>query len=209
MQQSRVFLIEAPDAGVFGTQQKVIQHLVVGEQDVRRIFLHRSTVGDRTIRNFPAALGVWDNRHLFERIFFCSLIFGGSLGHTPGIHSNPDPRLALALVVIAQLVRGENFFSKTVSLIGGQGVHRVKHNRLDALALTSLLHTQAVIQKGIQKTLGFARASPCCDDRRFWHVAISSGQLLPTLGLMLERNPGHIEIKQMRSVCIFQPKGPL
>ncbi|MNZ97760.1 hypothetical protein D3C78_1170150 [compost metagenome] len=135
--------VVAPQPLILRPQQQVVEHLVVGEQDVRRVLAQGVAMGDHLIGRHAAVLR--------------TVIAG----------EQADAELGLQLA---------HFPGEAPRLIGGQGVHRIDDDRLDALATLA----QAVVEQRIHEALGLARAGAGGDDGRLRQRAAQSleGQLL-------------------------------
>ena len=92
----------SPQGPVVLPDQQVVEHLVVGHQDVRRGFLHLLSTSDHSVFG-----------HLLRLVAFAS-------------HIQADPHLPEAGGIVV------NQFRKTPGLVTGQRVHRIKQDRLDA-----------------------------------------------------------------------------
>ena len=99
----RVGLVVAPEPPVSGPDHQVVQHLVVGEQDVRRAFAHRLAIRDHGVRSHPVA----GRPH-------------GLSDEKPGRHPAPQRR------------RVVDDPRDAPRLVRRQGVHGVDDDRLDA-----------------------------------------------------------------------------
>ena len=127
----RVGLLAGPQLGILGAQQQEVQHLVIGQQNVGRVFAQRMAVGD----DREAAV-----RQLLNR--FRELV--GGITH---VKTGTD---------ILQRRRFDDFPRQPGGLIRGQRIHRVEDDGLDPRTADGTLQT-AVFQNGIKKTLGLAR----------------------------------------------------
>ena len=92
---------DAPDIGVLGAQEQLVEHLVVGEQEVRRVLAHGGAVGDES--------GLAHGR-------------ASRAGGFAGVEAGGDPR--------ERWLCGQQL-GEAFGLVGGQGVHRVQQEGLD------------------------------------------------------------------------------
>ena len=119
--------VVGPEALHLGLEEQVIELLVVGEQDVGRGLVQGALVGDH-------AGGAHRRR---------GLIVGGT-------DVEPDPQTG-------QRGGGVNELGDAPGLIGGQGIHRVDEDRLDAPTALGMLQA-AMVEERQQEALGFAGA---------------------------------------------------
>ena len=150
----RLRRVLAPEMPVLGTDQQVVEHLVIGQQDVGRILAQRGAVGDHARRrhhHLPAAVLARTTAH--------------EQAHPQSVEGR-GPRYHLR---------------KAPSLIGGQRVHGINHQRLDAGHAFSD-RAGAMLQHGVEETLGLAAARAGGDQSA--RRPATAGQPLPRRFLM-------------------------
>ena len=155
LQESGVLDIVLPEGRVLGLHDAVVQHLEVGEDDVRRVGYDYAGVLD------DAILG----HHLAEGFLV------GSLADEESGRDLPSQ----AVVLIDGL-------REAFRLVGRQGVHRVEDDDLDAL-LADVPVT--VVKDGVEETLGLTRSGTRGDEGVLGEMSFLRGQLLEGLDLML------------------------
>ena len=166
--------------------QQVVQHLVIGEQDVRGLSAQGRLRGNDAVRPHP----------LRPR-------------RTPRAlaHEEPDPQPAQRRVGVDRLCEAPG-------LVIGQGVHGVDHQRLDALA-PGLALPLAVVQDRVEEALRLARARPRCNQGRGRRLAPGlaageppPGRLLVSMGRVLGGQPGE-EVSAPRAWTKRQADGQI
>jgi len=143
--------VKAPQPLVLGPQQQKVQHFVVGQQHVGGRVELGGVVGDAVV---GPHLGV-------------ARILGAGVGGVvaPGVGADANAR-------IFELGVLPDGFGEALFLVGGQGIHGVKHDGFDA-GLPGLLGPKAVVEHGVQKALGFAGAGASGDQGGFGLVAVA------------------------------------
>ena len=101
----RVRVVAPPDTRIMRTHKQVVEHLVVGQQNVGRILDHGIAIG---------------NDVAFAH-------------HTHAFAPSEPAHVQARRHVVAKLVVAIDELGDTLSLIGCQGVHGVYDERLDAL----------------------------------------------------------------------------
>ena len=139
-----------PQRQVVGALQQQVEHLVVGDQDVRGV---------------PADVGPF--------------------GQHPGVGGVRPLADVQARRDAGQVVRRQELVDP-VRLVGGEGVHRVQQDRLDARRARLAL-AAAVVQDGDQERLGLAGPGAGGDQRRLG-VPVLAVQAAPRLDLVLVRD---------------------
>ena len=168
--------IALPQLAVARPQQQVIQHLVVGEQDVRRVLAQRLAIGNHTR---------WRHHHALP----------ARSGLPAHIQAHAQAR---------ERRRFRHQLRKAPRLIQSQRVHRVNHQRLDAL-LPRLARAGTMVQHRIQEAFGLAAAGArrhqgaCCRMTR--RQPLPSGLLVAIprkLGLKPLEKPLSLRAKRER-----------
>ena len=121
--------IAGPQRAVPGPQHQVVQHLVVGQQQVRGLLAQGGAVGDDAAAGHDQALAA-------------------GLGVAPHVEADPQP---------GEGRHRRHQFRDAPGLIAGQGVHGVDHQGLDP-RLPRGPGAGAVVQHRIEKALGLAAA---------------------------------------------------
>ena len=128
-----------PQHPVPWADQQVVEHLVVGEQDVGRIAAHRVLGGD----DARGAHGVRA---------------GGAALALADVETDPNP--------VAQAGAGVDGFGEAAGLVAAEGVHRVDHQRLDAAPASGLVLAPAVVEQRVEEAFGLAGAGAGGDQGR-------------------------------------------
>ena len=126
----RVRIVAVPDSGVFGAYQQVVEHLVVGEQDVWRVLEQLIMTG----HDVGGGHGV-------------VVLVAAALAHLAHIHARGH--------VVAQFRTVVDEFCQSLRLVGGESVHRVDEDGFDALASEPALPV-AVVEDWVQEAFGLA-----------------------------------------------------
>ena len=126
----RVRIVAVPNPGVFGAYQQIVEHLVVGEQDVRRVFEQLIVAG----HDVGGGHGV-------------VVLVAAALAHLAHIHARGH--------VVAQFRTVVDEFCQSLRLVGGEGVHRINEDGFDALASEPALPITAV-ENRVQEAFGLA-----------------------------------------------------
>ena len=126
----RVRIVAVPNPGVFGAHQQVVEHLVVGEQDVRRVFEQLIVAG----HDVGGGHGV-------------VVLVAAALAHLAHIHARGH--------VVAQFRTVVDEFCQSLRLVGGEGVHRIDEDGFDALASEPALPI-TVVEDWVQEAFGLA-----------------------------------------------------
>ena len=126
----RVRIVAVPNPGVFGAYQQIVEHLVVGEQDVRRVLQQFLMAG----HDIGGGHGV-------------VVLVATALAHLAHIHARGH--------VIAQFRTVVDEFGQSLRLVGGEGVHRIDEDGLDALAAKPTLPI-TVVEDWVQEAFGLA-----------------------------------------------------
>ena len=135
-----------PDPLVLGAQQQLVEHLVVGEQDVGSLAPDDRPVGDQAGGHAVDGIGWRDDG-----------VFGPGLA---GVERRRDGGLG----AVPRDVVGRQHGGESLGLIVGQGIHGVEDQCLHPCdALAALL--QAVVKDRQQECLGLARPGSGRDER--------------------------------------------
>nr|WP_228329498.1 hypothetical protein [Xanthomonas melonis] len=128
----RIRLLSRPQWRIGGTDQQEIQHLVVSQQNIRRVFAQGVSVGD----DREAAIG---------QLLHAGGFLGRGLAH---VQARADT---------GQGWCAQDLLGQAAGLVRGQRVHRVQDDGLDARPAQFPLFA-AMLQDWIEEALGLARA---------------------------------------------------
>ncbi len=125
----RLGLVAIPQLGVLRPDEQIVEHLVVRQQDIRRVAQQCIMVGDDCLFGHGGA------RCMFIGRAFSDIHAGGH--------------------VVTQFRTVMDQFRDAFRLVGGERVHRIDQDRLDA-GVAESAPLVAVLQNWIQEAFGLA-----------------------------------------------------